>query len=76
MAKHTYESVFSELRKGVFHPVYYFMGEEAFFIDRLTDCFLWVGCEHGDYCQLCEKLSHDGGKAGGDCKGGAAYQGD
>lgn len=37
MAKHTYESVFSELRKGVFHPVYYFMGEEAFFIDRLTD---------------------------------------
>ena len=37
MAKFTYESVFSELRKGIYHPVYYFMGEEAFYIDRLTD---------------------------------------
>ncbi len=37
MARHTYESVFSELRKGVFRPVYYFMGEEAFYIDKLTD---------------------------------------
>ena len=37
MAKHTYESVFSELRKGVFHPVYYFMGEEGYYTDRLTD---------------------------------------
>ena len=37
MAKFTYESVFSELRKGVYRPVYYFMGEEAFYIDRLTD---------------------------------------
>lgn len=36
MAKHTFESVFSELKKGVYHPVYYFMGEEAFYIDRLT----------------------------------------
>ena len=37
MAKFTYESVFSELRKGVYRPVYYVMGEEAFYIDRLTD---------------------------------------
>ena len=36
MVKHTFESVFSELKKGVYHPVYYFMGEEAFYIDRLT----------------------------------------
>lgn len=37
MAKHTFDSVFSELKKGKFHPVYYFMGEESFYIDRLTD---------------------------------------
>lgn len=37
MAKHTYESIFSELKKGVFYPVYYFMGEESFYIDQLTD---------------------------------------
>jgi DNA polymerase-3 subunit delta len=37
MAKHTYESVFSELKKGVFRPVYYFMGEESYYIDKLTD---------------------------------------
>ena len=37
MAKHTFESVFSELKKGKYHPVYYFMGEESFYIDRLTD---------------------------------------
>ena len=37
MAKHTFESVFSELKKGKYHPVYYFMGEESFYIDRLTE---------------------------------------
>lgn len=37
MAKYTYESVFSELKKGIYHPVYYFMGEESFYMDRLTD---------------------------------------
>ena len=37
MAKNTFESVFSELKKGKYHPVYYFMGEESFYIDRLTD---------------------------------------
>ncbi len=37
MAKHTYESVFSELRKGIYRPVYYFMGDEAYYIDKLTD---------------------------------------
>ena len=37
MAKHTYESVFSELKKGIFRPVYYFMGEESFYIDKLTE---------------------------------------
>ena len=37
MAKLTYESVFSELKKGVYRPVYYFMGEEGFYTDRLTD---------------------------------------
>lgn len=37
MAKLTYESVFSELKKGVYRPVYYFMGEEGYYTDRLTD---------------------------------------
>lgn len=37
MAKYTYESIMSELKKGVYHPVYYLMGEEAYFIDRITD---------------------------------------
>ena len=37
MAKHTFESVFAELKKGVYRPVYYFMGEESYYIDRLTD---------------------------------------
>lgn len=37
MAKYTYESILKELKNGVYHPVYYLMGEEAFFIDRITD---------------------------------------
>lgn len=37
MAKYTYESVLSELKTGVYHPVYYLMGEEGFFTDRITD---------------------------------------
>ena len=37
MAKYTYESIMSELRSGVYHPVYYLMGEESYYIDRLSD---------------------------------------
>ncbi len=37
MAKYTYESIMSELRSGVFHSVYYLMGEEGYFTDSITD---------------------------------------
>ncbi|MBQ8336025.1 MAG: DNA polymerase III subunit delta [Bacteroidaceae bacterium] len=37
MAKYTYESVMSELKGGNFKPVYYLMGEEGYFTDRITD---------------------------------------
>lgn len=37
MAKHTYESILSELKSGKYRPVYYLMGEEGFFTDRITD---------------------------------------
>ena len=37
MAKYTYESILTELKSGVFHPVYYLMGEEGYYIDRITD---------------------------------------
>ncbi|MBO5787054.1 MAG: DNA polymerase III subunit delta [Bacteroidaceae bacterium] len=37
MAKYTYESIMSELRSGVYRPVYYLMGEEGYFTDRITD---------------------------------------
>lgn len=37
MAKYTYESIISELKSGVYRPVYYLMGEEAFFTDRIVD---------------------------------------
>lgn len=37
MAKYNYESILSELKKRVYHPVYYLMGEEAYFTDRITD---------------------------------------
>ena len=37
MAKYTYESILSELKKRVYHPVYYLMGEESYFTDKITD---------------------------------------
>ena len=37
MAKYTYESIMSELKSGVYRPVYYLMGEEGYFTDRITD---------------------------------------
>jgi DNA polymerase-3 subunit delta len=37
MAKYTYDSILAELKKGVYHPVYYLMGEESYFTDRLVD---------------------------------------
>ncbi len=37
MAKYTYETVMSELKSGTFRPVYYLMGEEGYFTDRITD---------------------------------------
>ena len=36
MAKYTYDSIMSELKNGVFRPVYYLMGEEGYFTDRIT----------------------------------------
>ncbi len=37
MAKYTYETIMSELRSGVFRPIYYLMGEEGYFTDKITD---------------------------------------
>ena len=37
MAKYTYETIMSELKSGIFRPVYYLMGEEGYFTDRITD---------------------------------------
>ena len=37
MAKYTYESILSELKSGTYRPVYYLMGEEAYFTDRIVD---------------------------------------
>ena len=37
MAKYTYESILTELKKGVFHPVYYLMGEESYYTDKITE---------------------------------------
>lgn len=37
MAKYTYETILSELKSGKYHPVYYLMGEEAYYTDRITD---------------------------------------
>jgi DNA polymerase-3 subunit delta len=36
MAKYTYESIMSELRSGIYRPVYYLMGEEGYFTDKIT----------------------------------------
>lgn len=37
MAKYTYESIMSELKSGVYHPIYYLMGEEGYYTDKITD---------------------------------------
>lgn len=37
MAKYTYETIMSELRSGTYRPVYYLMGEEGYFTDKITD---------------------------------------
>ena len=37
MAKYTYESIMSELKKGVYQPIYYLMGEEGYYTDKITD---------------------------------------
>lgn len=37
MAKYTYESIMSELKTGVYHTVYYLMGEESYFTDKIVD---------------------------------------
>lgn len=37
MAKYTYESIMDELKNRVYRPVYYLMGEEGFYTDRITD---------------------------------------
>lgn len=37
MAKYTYESILSELKSGIYRPIYYLMGEEAYFTDRITN---------------------------------------
>ncbi len=37
MAKYTYETILSELKSGKYHPVYYLMGEEAYYTDKITD---------------------------------------
>ena len=37
MAKYTYETIMSELKGGTLRPVYYLMGEEGYFTDRITD---------------------------------------
>lgn len=37
MAKYTYESIMSQLKTGVYHPVYYLMGDESYFTDQIVD---------------------------------------
>ena len=37
MAAETFESIASDLKNRKFAPVYFFCGEEDFFIDALTD---------------------------------------
>ncbi len=37
MAKYTYESIMSELKTGAYHTVYYLMGEESYFTDKIVD---------------------------------------
>ncbi len=35
--KHTFDSIKEDIQNRVFSPIYLFMGEEAYFIDQLTD---------------------------------------
>lgn len=37
MAVLTYEQIINELRKKIYRPIYFLMGEESFFIDELSD---------------------------------------
>lgn len=37
MAKYTYDTILKELKSGIYRPVYYLMGEESYFTDRITD---------------------------------------
>ena len=33
----TYEDIISNLKKKIYHPVYFLMGEESYFIDKISD---------------------------------------
>jgi DNA polymerase-3 subunit delta len=33
----TYEDILSNLKKKIYHPVYFLMGEESYFIDKISD---------------------------------------
>ena len=33
----TYEEIISNLQKKIYHPIYFLMGEETFFIDKISD---------------------------------------
>ena len=33
----TYEQILSELKKGIYKPVYFLTGDEPYYIDRITD---------------------------------------
>lgn len=33
----TFDEIFKELKAGMYHPVYYLMGEEAYYIDKISD---------------------------------------
>lgn len=33
----TYEEILSNLQKKIYHPIYFLMGEEAYFIDKISD---------------------------------------
>ena len=33
----TFEEIIGELKMKVYHPVYFLMGEEPYYIDRITD---------------------------------------
>jgi len=33
----TYEEIISNLQKKIYHPIYFLMGEEAYFIDKISD---------------------------------------